>query len=1490
MNNIAAKNVRFGEKSQKALPYLSASYVQNRHVTDNLNSILINNAFRQLVDNDVYIENKLLNEAAYAIGPKTNDAEAVRLASDGYKYWGSSLEQDVTVYRKVNEPVSATVKVMPGFEGRGMNFVAEYGGFYFAGSSDGLRISKDLKTWSLKSTDSSNDYVGGVWNYCKNDQFMLFCGDGGVYALSSYEVEDPSGGETARYEHQLLRLNRNVIGAARSAAWKKRDGMLFVGTDSGIYSTELLVRSITPSAVRQLVFERNETPASAGRVSDFAVAEEVETAPDENVVAAAAGCMLRSSKAVSFVGDGSDQYVLAGELVNDVVAYGDYTFYATYGGIYRSDDLTRPSAPVPAYGFRVTEAGALYAAGQDGIYDIRAGRYVYFAEGSGFRHISPKMTTVTSGSRTYDVYVIFASSGGIYTLTVDRETGNGDISFNSSIPAMGRPGFRNNDILVINGASTLNKLTVSNVDTPVQEDAGGIAAFVQKPQPVSEIDRVFVQRNNVYGAAGNSLYVFEPSTEGFRKIYELAPETAVLDACELPGLAVGAVTGLDMAIAAYDRLVLVKLGDWGSPSPAVVEIPMDNAPAEKVCYWNNTVVCENGRVLTYFPVSGTALDASSPQTVEDADVVEIAANGGDFLYTRSYTGVLRRYSKDSSADPPRLVRDEDFLVDGASSLRDSGERALAAVSQYVFALPDTEVPVAQADRTVSELFVSTGSLTFLRTADGVYETYSDGAVSDIGEVKADGMPLYDRSVVWAFPSVTAGVETVYYRIDGSLYTADRKKRYRLDISSPATVCSTSSPGMAGSAFAALASSSANDCAYLVYSQGGKYHVRIVDVVGNALGDEIDYYVTVDGEVKHINEDAGYDLTGVQYVNDDNTAGFFIQTAGRTWASVARSNKRFQPADTPIAPVRAVQTKYGYHMIGADGVFNFVRLGSVYQFSEIDGTSGAQFRKIEKRRDFEYVAASSAGIYSVLMTEIRGGGEDEDGDDTSPLDVTAYRVVDSGDFSYIAKARFEDGTDRFVYTSGGNVYETKNFRSGVGRDLMFAVPSDIRTALRKSKYVYYVAAEDGLYFTDYSYHTVVDNPRFTATSAQALYARMADDISGFVSAGISSHVDAAHGELTSGVEWLNANALAPDFETETEHIPDADYNLSAWTKKTASGETLSVVNDMPEYVWFGDQTDGDLTASVSNFTTGGGKHVKLNYIVKRYNSGVTEVYVYLPTTDTYYIGHIPGSENCAVPQTELIPRKNLNGVVQDNRISSSLAYSTRIDLAMLSVLYSMDGGQPFDVEINGNSLPLKIYRDDTYAGLESDAAGYYHSFVEPSIVHGYTNSTDEYGYYHFSFSCFGSDAQAIRFSFYDPLRRRPEDTVRVKFDPNGGSGDMPYQRLTLSDEFVLRPNAFQKPNCVFMGWSVGIAPQDNQTDYVRFEDGARISLAALRDAGYRAKTGGIVTLYATWVRYVFSDKDTEFILDSDMSEFSIARVKADPGILGIGNKVIVDFGD
>ena len=106
-------------------------------------------------------------------------------------------------------------------------------------------------------------------------------------------------------------------------------------------------------------------------------------------------------------------------------------------------------------------------------------------------------------------------------------------------------------------------------------------------------------------------------------------------------------------------------------------------------------------------------------------------------------------------------------------------------------------------------------------------------------------------------------------------------------------------------------------------------------------------------------------------------------------------------------------------------------------------------------------------------------------------------------------------------------------------------------------------------------------------------------------------------------------------------------------------------------------------------------IPLTYILKRWKSGNCELYVYLTTTNTYYLPFNRGVPDCEVDESEKIERTNLVGVTtvsQDQRKQSSKIdeHYTNIELDILSSFCFMDCIQ--DIQINGNSMPLKVYKD------------------------------------------------------------------------------------------------------------------------------------------------------------------------------------------------------
>ena len=106
----------------------------------------------------------------------------------------------------------------------------------------------------------------------------------------------------------------------------------------------------------------------------------------------------------------------------------------------------------------------------------------------------------------------------------------------------------------------------------------------------------------------------------------------------------------------------------------------------------------------------------------------------------------------------------------------------------------------------------------------------------------------------------------------------------------------------------------------------------------------------------------------------------------------------------------------------------------------------------------------------------------------------------------------------------------------------------------------------------------------------------------------------------------------------------------WIKYDLEGANDSseniMYNDLPWQVRFGEidtaeeKFDDTLYADTAN-TVQTSKNIKLNYIMKRWMSGYTELYINLPTTGTYYLNHVLGTPNCTTNPDELIERKNLN---------------------------------------------------------------------------------------------------------------------------------------------------------------------------------------------------------------------------------------------------------
>ena len=67
------------------------------------------------------------------------------------------------------------------------------------------------------------------------------------------------------------------------------------------------------------------------------------------------------------------------------------------------------------------------------------------------------------------------------------------------------------------------------------------------------------------------------------------------------------------------------------------------------------------------------------------------------------------------------------------------------------------------------------------------------------------------------------------------------------------------------------------------------------------------------------------------------------------------------------------------------------------------------------------------------------------------------------------------------------------------------------------------------------------------------------------------------------------------------------------------------------MFFGSFLDGDVVASCNNYLNDKSNSAfeisGLNYIMKRWMSGVTEIFVNIPSTKTYYLNNLYGAGDC-----------------------------------------------------------------------------------------------------------------------------------------------------------------------------------------------------------------------------------------------------------------------
>lgn len=367
---------------------------------------------------------------------------------------------------------------------------------------------------------------------------------------------------------------------------------------------------------------------------------------------------------------------------------------------------------------------------------------------------------------------------------------------------------------------------------------------------------------------------------------------------------------------------------------------------------------------------------------------------------------------------------------------------------------------------------------------------------------------------------------------------------------------------------------------------------------------------------------------------------------------------------------------------------------------------------------------------------------------------------NGNVADIEKVNSADNEHYYVVAKENQLYEVTDLNaSKFSKLLEFQEDEIIQDVFSIQKNEYLIGTSKGLYLTSNSYRAINDLGRFTIDT---VYGILNEELAKI----ISKHVEEDH-RPDSFVSRLNRKA-----DAKLSFLDSSDRHSDILKSDVANGVKI-VENDIirsierggesessESYVkvavknWATDAIETDSFYSDSGFVSKftdptSGKTFDIStvpYIVKNWMSGLKEIYIYVPTTATYYINNPQGMSN-SLYTYNAIERKNIPGVSNVNILESCC---TKLRVYLYNSHFHIK--TILAAQCAGNSLPLKIYKDDVNA--DDSWKGFFDTVVQPSVLRtlpstpdGSVNNVraciDETDRIFLDFSVYGTDAQAIR---------------------------------------------------------------------------------------------------------------------------------------------------
>ena len=337
MNNIRQKNVILGMRHSNEIPYGNSEYVNQYLECQHITYADVNNAMRQLLDNDLFIESELNQTSSYMVGPKSRDG--IPDGPNGYKAYGDiDRSETFDILHKVNKALSATIRRVSGGD---VAFVTVFSDVVFVGCPDGLRYSMDYSLSSMKSIQIT------ATNFYQDDDMLVFSASDGVYMLSAWYDEDEDSITYGERLYDAARLNSNTLTGLKSVYLDRTNRTIFAGGEDAVYSGAFDLGSSVEDLAGSIEFETQQMFDSYGkRVRTPVVAAGSDGMT--TVVGTSAG-MFQPNSATVFR-DRLDIYQRSGgqavpKTCTAMAVFDGKTYVAAENGLFvvSGEDLVRPS-------------------------------------------------------------------------------------------------------------------------------------------------------------------------------------------------------------------------------------------------------------------------------------------------------------------------------------------------------------------------------------------------------------------------------------------------------------------------------------------------------------------------------------------------------------------------------------------------------------------------------------------------------------------------------------------------------------------------------------------------------------------------------------------------------------------------------------------------------------------------------------------------------------------------------------------------------------------------------------------------------------------------------------------------------------------------------------------------------------------------------------------------------------------------------------------